>query len=75
MTPQILTIITSHLSHRMIRPEVTPDTLFEAINLDQIERDGIGVDIEVEFGVELTDAEIAGWRSGADILACLGRVG
>jgi len=48
--------------------EIVRDTLFEAIQLDPIERDGIGADVETEFLVEFTDDEIRAWTGVGDVL-------
>lgn len=56
------------------RPQVDADDTFESLGLDNIDRISIGIEIEMQFSVELSDHEVFSWQGVGDIAETLRRV-
>lgn len=72
-TSQIIAIVTSVIKHRIGVPVVTPASTFRELRIDPIDGWSIICAVEEEFGIELSDDEIAAWGSVADVVASVER--
>lgn len=52
---------------------VTEDSTFEELNLGDVERDAIALDIENHLGIHVCDKDARAWMSVGDVLRCVAR--
>ena len=71
ITTRVTAIVAEHVAWRMYPPEVTAETNFTAIDLDDAERGGIAVEVEREFDREFSDEAVASWTTPGCIVAAL----
>jgi acyl carrier protein len=74
---RVCKVITAYLRHHPVRelPDVTPDQLIkDDLDCDDLDRVGFTMDIEDEFGIEISDDAMQGWSSVADVCACVERL-
>lgn len=60
-------VTSSHLFRA--EPEITADSSLDDLRVDDLDRAGIAVNIETEFGFEITDKQVRDWDSVASIIA------
>lgn len=67
-------VTSSHLFRA--EPEITADSSLDDLRADEIDREGIAVNIETEFGFIISDKQVRDWTDVQDIIATVhqGRV-
>jgi acyl carrier protein len=73
LTTRIIAIVTRVIRHRPGVPEVTPESTFKELHVDEIDRWGIDYGIQEEFDIELDEDETRAWMSIADVVASVER--
>lgn len=72
VSTRIIEIVTTVLSeHHLFRPvlDITPESSLNDLGADDIDRIGIALRVETEFGFVISDAEEGGWTHLSDIIA------
>lgn len=61
-------------SHHLFRaePEITAESRLDDIGADDLDRQGIAVNIETEFNFEISDQQVRDWNEVQDIIDIVG---
>lgn len=72
----ILTLIREELSsYRPLRDFsgiTNADHLFDDLNLDSLDRMSLAIELEHEFGLDISDEAVSGWATVGDVVRSLG---